>query len=472
MAGLFPRPTGSAGRKLRRIAATGVVGLVASWLPGLIAGTSAQGTVVTSREFSVSHAATMAPGVAPPVGREISVIVTSPGAARPAPTVSRELSLANLTPVISAPVVPSRELSTYNDANPPVSLNGAHSREVAFAVTDSGSYAVRERASLEVGVLNWICTPCAVVNSDQAAVAYPVGGLLGQQIAALNAGPPAYPGPGWQAVHRRADDATDVAFLCAQEPSPLNRPYVVARFPLTERDEVTLDNCGSAFYRWTFDLPNPFTAPMLIGKANADDQGVVFLNGHRISGALTDAGCQPGPQPTDPCYDLQDTGHDRRGPDGRTILTRPTLDSFATGDSALFRPGTNELVIAVAGDASAYEPTGVEFELQVAFRSDLTGVGGTPGETPRPGLGAPTPNPTSGPLELQLRLDRPEPARLLLLDVTGRVVRTLLDAALPAGDHALQVDLREPVRLAAGIYFLRLSTPSRRDVRRLVVLGR
>lgn len=457
---------------LRRGTAGCLLGLAASWLPGLIAAAAAQGVIVTSRELSVSHAATMAPGVAPAVGREISVIVTSPGAAPPAPVPSREVSLTNRAPVTVVSVVPSREVSTYNDANPPVSLNGALSREVTFAVTDTAGYAVRERASFEVGVLNWICTPCAVVNSDQAAVAYPVAGPLSQQIGALNAGPPAYPGPGWQPVQRRADDATAVAFLCAQEPAPLNRPYLSATFPLAERDEVTLDNCGSAFYRWTFDLPNPFSAPMLIGKANADDQGVVFLNGHRISGALTDAGCQPGPLPTDPCYDLQDTGHDRRGPDGRTILTRPTLDSFATGDSTLFRAGANELVIAVAGDASAYEPTGVEFEVQVAFRSDVAGVGGAPAETLRPGLGAPTPNPTSGALELRLRLDRPEPARLLLLDVTGRVVRTLLVATLAAGDHALQVDLHTPERLAAGIYFLRLSTPTRRDARRLVVLGR
>lgn len=271
-----------------------------------------------SRELSLRNVEATAPSAARPVGRAFS-LVTSPASAEPLGRfAAREFSLANRSSLVgpSSPV-PSRELSAYNDANPPVSLNAAHSRILSRNTTDAAAYRLFGGARREVAEFNWIGTPCAVVNSDLAGLAFLVSGTLSQQLATLNAGPPAAAAPGGPPGLRRNDNATDEAFRCPEVPNPAGGPYVSAAHPLPEGDEVTYDNCGSAFYRRIFELPNPFTVPVLIGRVSADDQVVIFLNGRRISRAMTDPGCQPGPTPTDPCYDLQDTGNDWTGAAGR-----------------------------------------------------------------------------------------------------------------------------------------------------------
>jgi hypothetical protein len=67
---------------------------------------------------------------------------------------------------------------------------------------------------------------------------------------------------------------------------------------------------------------------------------------------------------------------------------------------------------------------------------------------------------------------RVAPARVELLDVQGRLVRTLLDTpSLSAGAHTLELDVqngREPLR--GGVYFYRLITPEATRSGRLVVL--
>lgn len=67
------------------------------------------------------------------------------------------------------------------------------------------------------------------------------------------------------------------------------------------------------------------------------------------------------------------------------------------------------------------------------------------------------PNPTAGRARVSFTLSREGPARLELLDVQGRRVRSLLDAWLSAGPHALDFDARGgDSPLQAGVYFYRL----------------
>lgn len=150
---------------------------------------------------------------------------------------------------------------------------------------------------------------------------------------------------------------------------PMTQPFVSTSQPLLGVDEVTLDNCSSAWYRFTFDLPVGAKSPRLQGVANVDDQGVLFLNGQPVSGLMTEPGCDPADpyDPADPCFAMQDTGSDGVDGLGKPILTAPTADEFFVDDETLFVTGENELVFAVCGDASAYEPTGLEFQAVLFF---------------------------------------------------------------------------------------------------------
>ncbi len=150
-------------------------------------------------------------------------------------------------------------------------------------------------------------------------------------------------------------------------------PYVSADEFFLQADEVTYDNCGSAFYRWTFYLPPGSSAASLSGMANVDDQGVLYLNGTPVSGLMHVPDCDPlsSERPFDPsCYGVQDCeegNQDMFDDNGLQILTWPTRDPFSTCDVSLFVAGENEVVFAVCGDASFWEPTGVEFELMVHY---------------------------------------------------------------------------------------------------------
>jgi len=83
-------------------------------------------------------------------------------------------------------------------------------------------------------------------------------------------------------------------------------------------------------------------------------------------------------------------------------------------------------------------------------------------------LAAPTPNPVRGSAMIHFGLARAGEVRLELFDMAGRRVRSLAGGVLAAGPHFTQWDGRDQhgQRVTAGIYFLRLTTPSRTfDVR-------
>ncbi len=256
----------------------------------------------------------------------------------------------------------SREVSVFNDLTPAFPLDTV-SREITVFNDLAVTEAV-DSVSREVAVLVFQQR----VSSNLPAMALPVeavlpGAVLPDQLALLNDLPPATVDPNaWQPVQRQDIDFGE-AFECAAVPDPLGHGFVVADQYIPGVDEVTLDGCSSAWYRFEFFIPPTAFDLKLEIIANVDDQGVAWLNGRQLTGTMTVPPCVPFGGPTDPCYDEQDTGHDRTDAEGRAILTAPTAEVFAVEDPNAFVPGaTNELVFSVAGDASFFDPTGVEFD--------------------------------------------------------------------------------------------------------------
>lgn len=88
-------------------------------------------------------------------------------------------------------------------------------------------------------------------------------------------------------------------------------------------------------------------------------------------------------------------------------------------------------------------------------------------------LAPPFPNPTHGGATLRFATVTTGPARISVLDLAGRKMRTLMDeAALTPGFHTLVWDGRDEAGATApdGIYFLRFETPSGTALRKLAVV--
>ena len=87
-------------------------------------------------------------------------------------------------------------------------------------------------------------------------------------------------------------------------------------------------------------------------------------------------------------------------------------------------------------------------------------------------LRAASPNPFAVSTRIAFSLPRESHARLEVFDSSGRLVRTLLDASLPAGEHEMtwRSDDRAGRRARAGVYFYRLDAGGRVTQRKVVVL--
>jgi aminopeptidase N len=99
----------------------------------------------------------------------------------------------------------------------------------------------------------------------------------------------------------------------------------------------------------------------------------------------------------------------------------------------------------------------------------MAGVG-APAAVAGLALASPRPNPFHDATALHFTLPRAQRVRLVLIDVTGRRMRTLANGALAAGAHDLSWDGRDDhgSRVPAGLYWARLETEGEAVVRRLV----
>ncbi len=145
----------------------------------------------------------------------------------------------------------------------------------------------------------------------------------------------------------------------------------------------------------------------------------------------------------------------------------------------------------VFDDASA--STGVVYEAVLTFSTrDLPGIaGGTvhddltihlsacplngtsvPSDATRFALAPGRPNPFTDATVLQLSLPAATKARVLVFDVSGRLVRTLVSEVLSAGDHAVPWDGRDDrdKLVASGIYLIRADAGEWQQSRKTVFL--
>lgn len=100
-------------------------------------------------------------------------------------------------------------------------------------------------------------------------------------------------------------------------------------------------------------------------------------------------------------------------------------------------------------------------------------IGGTsgPGEF---AFGLPAPNPTRGLASFELALPAPGQVRLMVVDVTGRLVSMAQDGRMDAGRHSIVWDGRDAggMSLARGVYYARLEVDGRVVGKRSLVLIR
>lgn len=84
----------------------------------------------------------------------------------------------------------------------------------------------------------------------------------------------------------------------------------------------------------------------------------------------------------------------------------------------------------------------------------------------------PSPNPARGATTLRFVLPAAGRVRLALYDASGRIVRTVRDGELAAGEHAARLELTDDAgrTLAPGLYLARLSGPDGERTRRIVAV--
>ena len=84
-----------------------------------------------------------------------------------------------------------------------------------------------------------------------------------------------------------------------------------------------------------------------------------------------------------------------------------------------------------------------------------------------PILGQNFPNPFSSSTTIRFAIPEPAHTRLVVYDLLGREVETLVDALLPMGQHTTTFEAHD---LPSGIYLYRLDTSEARAVRKMLLL--
>jgi hypothetical protein len=84
-------------------------------------------------------------------------------------------------------------------------------------------------------------------------------------------------------------------------------------------------------------------------------------------------------------------------------------------------------------------------------------------------LGPPAPNPARGSMAFSVDLPQESQVQVRVVDLGGRVVSTLVNQTLPAGEHRLTWD-RGHDPLSSGVYFLELDAAGARRAQRFVLI--
>lgn len=141
----------------------------------------------------------------------------------------------------------------------------------------------------------------------------------------------------------------------------------------------------------------------------------------------------------------------------------PLYATFTVPDTAA--PGPVSVRVRVA---SAFAPANTV--TQVFMTIQVVSAVGVGAEGPRLDLAPPSPNPARGSARVAWSLARPGEARLEVFSVDGRLVRTLVRGAQPAGPQQAHWAGDDDAGHAVGngVFFIRLRADGRDIVRRLV----
>ena len=103
--------------------------------------------------------------------------------------------------------------------------------------------------------------------------------------------------------------------------------------------------------------------------------------------------------------------------------------------------------------------------------TDIAGEG-LPGESAASALAPAVPNPFNSSTRIGYHLSAPGPVRLVIHNVLGQPVRTLVDRFQAAGSHRARWDARDEqgAPLSSGVYITRLTHPGGVETRRLLYL--
>ncbi len=167
-----------------------------------------------------------------------------------------------------------------------------------------------------------------------------------------------------------------------------------------------------------------------------------------------------------------DDGGFGTGAASKAYETALTLLALAPTDSLApeFVHGLNYLWVTQQPDGSWNEDAYSTALAVLAMRSSAT-VSVEPDRQPLTLSFAVAPNPARAVATVALTLPRREQVRLAVYDVTGRLVRMLVNAKLDAGARTLTWDLRstDGGRASSGAYYLRLSYGEKTVTRKLIL---
>jgi len=157
-----------------------------------------------------------------------------------------------------------------------------------------------------------------------------------------------------------------------------------------------------------------------------------------------------------------------------------TFDEFTESASFVFGKGFGIVTdIETSPDGSLYvvsltQNAVYEIRRKPSGRAELrpdARIAGDSGASPF-ALGAPRANPARESVEFSFTTAREGPVQVLVYDVSGRVVRELLNETVGAGEHRLvwRGDDQEGRPVPAGVYFYRMKAEGWDDRRRVVLL--
>jgi subtilisin family serine protease len=149
----------------------------------------------------------------------------------------------------------------------------------------------------------------------------------------------------------------------------------------------------------------------------------------------------------------------------QTVTTKILFDTKEVG------PGSYTALLRVTHN----DPAATPIEIPVSLNVDSTLVASGAGELPTPAryaLEPNRPNPFNPVTTIAYDLQSAGRSRLIVYDVSGAQVRTLVDASQPAGSYSVTWDGRDDSGrpAASGVYFYRLTSGTFAQTRKMVLL--